>query len=81
MTDLVQVTCTLDARVQHVISLICSLKHMERTVTDMKYDAYKNPLGKILIRREILLLGGGIGWLIKLSRSALAQCERAAPGK
>lgn len=37
----------LDPKVQDLISLICSIKTMERTVMEMKYDTKKAPLGKI----------------------------------
>ena len=42
----VQVECKLDARVQHVLSLICSISKMAATVRSLEYDAEKSPLGE-----------------------------------
>ena len=37
----------LDARVQHLMELICDLKVMEQNVRKMDFDVQRSPLGKI----------------------------------
>lgn len=37
----------LDKRVQNLIQLICSIRAMEEALLEMKFDARKNPLGKL----------------------------------
>jgi poly [ADP-ribose] polymerase len=36
---------TLDDRVQTLLKLICDIRAMEETVTELEYDAVKAPLG------------------------------------
>ncbi|XP_071548286.1 poly [ADP-ribose] polymerase 2-like [Panulirus ornatus] len=42
-----KVECKLVAQVKALIELICNVRTMEETVTEMKYDAQKAPLGKL----------------------------------
>ena len=37
----------LDKRVQNLIELICNIRAMEEALLEMKFDARKNPLGKL----------------------------------
>lgn len=43
----VKKTCSLDAKVQSLLELICDLKAMEECVLEMKFDTRKAPLGKL----------------------------------
>ncbi|CAF1048972.1 unnamed protein product [Adineta ricciae] len=39
--------CKLDQRLQNLIQLICNVRAMEEALLEMKFDARKNPLGKL----------------------------------
>ncbi|CAF2007593.1 unnamed protein product [Rotaria magnacalcarata] len=39
--------CKLDKRIQNLIQLICNIRAMEEALLEMKFDARKNPLGKL----------------------------------
>lgn len=68
-----QVQCTLDKRVQNLITLICDVNMMNRQMIEMEYDVKKMPLGK-LSKAHILR---GFDVLNRINAELSSQCPHA----